>query len=179
MVFNTTFNNISVISWLSVLLVKETGVPGENHSTFVISAYHHWCCEFESRSGEVYSIQHYVIKFVSDLRQGSGFLQVLRFPSPIKLTATIITKVVVNPTTIWSWQPLWEKEVHTGADILFTVYFSLLIQEILNYRTLNINLYIESKLQMPMKNLWNTIILDSILSNISEFQVPFHIDINF
>ena len=29
-VFDATFNNISVISWLSVLLVEETGVPGEN-----------------------------------------------------------------------------------------------------------------------------------------------------
>jgi hypothetical protein len=67
MVFNATFNNISVISWLSVLLVKETG--------------------FESRSGR--GVQHYVIKFVSDLRQVSGLLWVLRFPSPIKLTATI------------------------------------------------------------------------------------------
>jgi len=28
--------------------------------------------------GEVYSIQHYVIKFVSDLQQVSGFLRVLR-----------------------------------------------------------------------------------------------------
>ena len=28
--FNVTFNNTSVISWRSVLLVKETGVPGEN-----------------------------------------------------------------------------------------------------------------------------------------------------
>jgi hypothetical protein len=27
MVFNATFNNISVISWWSVLLVEETGVP--------------------------------------------------------------------------------------------------------------------------------------------------------
>jgi hypothetical protein len=27
----TTFNNISVISWWSVLLVEETGVPVENH----------------------------------------------------------------------------------------------------------------------------------------------------
>ena len=27
MVFNGTFNNISVISWRSVLLVEETGVP--------------------------------------------------------------------------------------------------------------------------------------------------------
>jgi len=31
MVFNTTFNNISAISWRSVILVGETGVPGENH----------------------------------------------------------------------------------------------------------------------------------------------------
>ena len=38
---------------------------------------------------EVYSIQHYVLKFVRDLRQVSSFLQVLRFPPPIKLTATI------------------------------------------------------------------------------------------
>jgi hypothetical protein len=29
--FNTTFNNISAISWRSVLLVEETGVTGENH----------------------------------------------------------------------------------------------------------------------------------------------------
>jgi uncharacterized DUF497 family protein len=32
-VFNTTFNNISVISWRSVLLVEETGGPGENHQS--------------------------------------------------------------------------------------------------------------------------------------------------
>jgi hypothetical protein len=31
MVFNATFNDISVISWQSVLLEEETGVPGENH----------------------------------------------------------------------------------------------------------------------------------------------------
>ena len=31
MVFNITFNNISVISWWSVLLVEVTGVPEENH----------------------------------------------------------------------------------------------------------------------------------------------------
>ena len=39
--------------------------------------------------GEVYSIQHYMIKFVSDLQQVGGFLRVLRFPPPIKLTTTI------------------------------------------------------------------------------------------
>jgi hypothetical protein len=31
LVFNATFNNSSVISWRSVLLVEETGGPGENH----------------------------------------------------------------------------------------------------------------------------------------------------
>jgi hypothetical protein len=31
MVFNATFNNISAILWQSILLVEETGVPGENH----------------------------------------------------------------------------------------------------------------------------------------------------
>ena len=30
-VFNATFNNISVISRWTVLLVEETGVPGENY----------------------------------------------------------------------------------------------------------------------------------------------------
>jgi hypothetical protein len=201
MVFNTTFNNISVISWWSVLLVEETGVPEENHgpvashwdtfshnvvsitprhklhsnsqgvkcigcwvvntirsprpprplvhsktnnthsdiiilkklalnsslytehdstkkenqlhkeliqnynntnipdrrcrdrmvvgstTTYAINAYHHWCCEFKSRSGR--GVQHYMIKFVSDLRQVGGFLPVLRLPPPIELSATI------------------------------------------------------------------------------------------
>jgi hypothetical protein len=31
MVFNATFNNISIISWWSVLFVEETGVSGQNH----------------------------------------------------------------------------------------------------------------------------------------------------
>ena len=39
--------------------------------------------------GEVYLIQHYRIKFVSDLLQVSGVLWVLWFPPLIKLTATM------------------------------------------------------------------------------------------
>ena len=31
MVFNTTFNTISVLLWQLVLLVDDTGVPGENY----------------------------------------------------------------------------------------------------------------------------------------------------
>ena len=44
--------------------------------------------------GKVYLMQHYVIKFVSDLRQVSYILRVLGFPPPIKLTATIQWNIV-------------------------------------------------------------------------------------
>ena len=50
MVFNATVNNISAISWWSVLLVDETEVPGENHRPVVS----HWqvyliiCIEYTS-----------------------------------------------------------------------------------------------------------------------------------
>jgi hypothetical protein len=56
-------------------------------TTYAISAYHHWCYEFESRSRR--GVQHYVIKLVSDMRQVGGFRRVLWFPQPINLTATL------------------------------------------------------------------------------------------
>ena len=39
--------------------------------------------------GEVHSIQHKVIKFVSDMRQVGSFSGYIRFPQPIKLIATV------------------------------------------------------------------------------------------
>ena len=50
-------------------------------TTYAVGAYHHWYCEFESRSGR--GVQHYVLKFVSDFRQISDFLWFIRFPPPI------------------------------------------------------------------------------------------------
>jgi hypothetical protein len=55
-------------------------------TTCAISAYHHYSFEFEPVHGEVYSMAHFVIKFVSDFRKIGGFLQ---FPPSIKLTHTI------------------------------------------------------------------------------------------
>jgi hypothetical protein len=43
-------------------------------TTYAISAYHHYCSEFQSRSRDMYSAQNDVIKFVSDLRQNDGIL---------------------------------------------------------------------------------------------------------
>ena len=36
MVLSATFNNISVISWRSVLLVEETGVPGKTTDLYML-----------------------------------------------------------------------------------------------------------------------------------------------
>jgi hypothetical protein len=46
--------------------------------------------------GEVYSIQHYVIKFVSDLQQVGGFLHVLRFPSSTKTDRYDVTEILLK-----------------------------------------------------------------------------------
>jgi hypothetical protein len=37
MVFNATFNNISVILWCSLLLVEETGGPGETNDLMQVT----------------------------------------------------------------------------------------------------------------------------------------------
>jgi hypothetical protein len=37
-------------------------------TTYAINAYQQKCREFDSRLGEVYLIQHYVIKVINDLR---------------------------------------------------------------------------------------------------------------
>ena len=135
MVFNATCNNISVISWQSVLLVEETGELKRKKSIFDT-------CKFKKKTtntvmrvvmvvivwqlvlqlpvlsvpittnivssnldqGEVYSIQHYVIKFVSDLWQVGGFL----LSSPVSSTnktdchdiTEILLQVALNTITL-------------------------------------------------------------------------------
>jgi hypothetical protein len=48
-VFNATFNNISVISWRLGLLVEETGVPEDNHRPVA----RRWLFSFEKRKKNV------------------------------------------------------------------------------------------------------------------------------
>ena len=53
-------------------------------TTYAISAYHHSFCEFEYRLWQC--VQHYVIKFVSDLRQVGGFFRMLDPVSSTNIT---------------------------------------------------------------------------------------------
>jgi hypothetical protein len=64
MVFNATFNNISVILWQSVLLAEETGVPGENHRP----AASHWQAigrNFENTYGWVKFYPNTLVKLLN------------------------------------------------------------------------------------------------------------------
>jgi hypothetical protein len=51
-------------------------------------------------------MQHYVINFVSDLRQVGGFLRVLLFPPPLKLTATLFSSTSRVGTNIGFQAPV-------------------------------------------------------------------------
>jgi hypothetical protein len=78
-VFSATLNNILAISWWLVLLAEDTRVPGENRRP-VVSKVIVWLLDLQLPAqsmpittnvvssnpahGEVYSIQHHVLKFL-------------------------------------------------------------------------------------------------------------------
>jgi hypothetical protein len=88
MMLNATFNNLSGISRGSVLFVEELEYPEKttdlSQVTYkpticAISAFTTNVVSSNPIHDKVYSIQHHVIKFVSDLRQVGGFLWVFQF----------------------------------------------------------------------------------------------------
>jgi hypothetical protein len=126
-VFNAIFNNISCtcISWQPVLLVGNQSTQRKPLCNYCMYCHvHTWMYPmvlpiicFKSYKnispltlmssnpvhGDVYSIQHYLLKFVSDLRQVGGFLQ---FPPLIgnitdhHAITEILLKVVLNTITL-------------------------------------------------------------------------------
>ena len=64
--------------------------------------------------GEVYLIQHYVIKFVSDLWQVGGFLRVFRFPPPIKRPPRYNWNIVESG--VKHYKPYEVNNVHTNHN---------------------------------------------------------------
>ena len=95
------YQNQSVIEWKQSVILFEMNVNESNRlwdrrgrdrivigcrTTYVISVYHHLCCQFKSRS------RRGVLDITlcdNHWRQVGGFLRVPRFRPPIKLTTTI------------------------------------------------------------------------------------------
>ena len=70
---------------------------------YAISAYHHQCCEFESHSDMVYSIQHYVMDFSVTCGRSVVFFRY--FDSSTNKTdhhdiTEILLKVALNTITL-------------------------------------------------------------------------------
>ena len=79
-------------------------------------------------NGDVYSIHHYVIKFVSDLRQVGGFLQVLQLPPPIKppwYIAELLLKVNKTYTgrRKTTMQHEYKQRRNSGDNQIYTIHF--------------------------------------------------------
>jgi hypothetical protein len=98
-------------------------------STCAISSYHNYGCEFESHSCEVYSIELYVINFVSGMLQVSGFLWVPKFLPPIidhfDITE-ILLKVALKAITLTpetSYFNIWH--IHRDGALMGTTVWSI------------------------------------------------------
>ena len=80
----------------------------------------------------VYSMQHHVIQFVSDLWQVDGFLRLLRFSPPVKIDrldiAEILLKVVLNNIHIPKSSKLWLRILYSnGSHLVICKYQHLTI----------------------------------------------------
>jgi hypothetical protein len=71
--------------------------------------------------GEVYSIQQYVTKFVSDMRQVSGFLRILQFPPPDSCVVLKICSMCDYRGKSWH-RELWQGYKLTVAQLVIKIY---------------------------------------------------------
>jgi hypothetical protein len=105
MVFNSICNNISVISWLSVLLVEETGVPGENHWPAVC----HW-----------QTLSHNIVSSIPRLRG-------VRLKN-IFLAMYTLKSAILSPCCISKINPLSMQHQHVCfhvTEIVFVIFTSI------------------------------------------------------
>jgi len=94
-VYRTTVESHYVkIGWVKIS-DESKWFPGPVSNYFKVNCFYSFFLEFKPR-GKVYSIQHYVITFYSDLLQIVGFPRVLRFLPSIKLTVTSKPSPIVD-----------------------------------------------------------------------------------
>ena len=97
-----SFTSISFLNTCNIYLRIRSARGRRGHdrmvveftTTCAIGVYHHWCFGFEPRSG--LGVQHYVIKFVSDLWQVGGFLEGHPVSSTNKTDRHDITEILLK-----------------------------------------------------------------------------------
>ena len=166
MVFNATFNNISFISWRTVLLLEETGGPREN--LWPVAS--HW-----------QTLSHNVVLLA---------LIEIRTHNIVVIGTDCI---VVNPTTIWSWPrrppasqiwvlnyihqmiPEWQKcpdvtftygskEYHSTADLMtFHSHYRVWVLIIIEDPTVTVKCRTAIKVLFLYFNLCTCVMFDNLL----------------
>ena len=141
MVFNITFNNISVILWRSILLVEEVGLPRENHRP-VIS---HWANTIkvlsvlaEYKADSIFIISSKTIYFLQDIA-GKCSLSLKQE----SLTHTLAQKWTKKRTNEWKVYIVFfqlKKKVNVSTDKTPSCSNVTLLDDLLDYcKTLRIS----------------------------------------
>jgi hypothetical protein len=99
------------------MYIKNDARAGSGRDHILVGFTNYYMFNSNPIHGEVYSIQHYVRKFVSDLRQVDGFLRVLRFPPPIKLIASISLKYCLRTMSHTIYAAKFEQTIIHQHDI--------------------------------------------------------------
>ena len=109
MVFNATFNNISVISWQSVLLVEETGVPVSCYCAvhvYVVHFYNSvWTVWVDANSHRYYFYCITVGRWKSNNQEGKVWDPITRFKTEsfldLDFNRHVSTVVICLCSMIW------------------------------------------------------------------------------
>ena len=131
MVFNATFNNISVISWWSVLLVEETGVRRENHKSAGTDKLYHimlytlpWAVVKPTTSVMIALIAYLVVNpttIPSQPRRSHLELELCTITLKYRKTLRAGLPSVLMHTKVWknimSWA-VWYVNTHKSLDII-------------------------------------------------------------
>ena len=96
MVFNATFNNISVTSWRSALFVEETGIPRENHR--LVAILKHWNYIFWQHSKN--SLILLDVSYILKIRKEQGLYMIDSDRRPVfnrrPLLKSVSTDVIIS-----------------------------------------------------------------------------------